>query len=63
MASKAKLKKIELIEEILGISFEGDVNNLEDVEAFIDEYYEYAMDEKEERESRYSESLHQIFSY
>lgn len=63
MASKSKLKRINLIEEMLDIKFHGDLDNPEDVETFIDEFYERAVDEKEERMSLRDKSMHIIFNY
>lgn len=63
MASKSKIKKINLIEEMLDIKFHGDLDNPEDVETFIDEFYERAADEKEERISLRDKSVHMIFNY
>lgn len=63
MASKSKLKKINLIEEMLDIEFHGNLDDPEDVEEFIDEFYERAVDEQEERLSYMDESIHRIFNY
>lgn len=54
--------KVKFIEEMLEITFEGDIKNLDDVGSFISEYYADAQEELERQNDLMSEAISDYYS-
>lgn len=53
MATKRQRKNIEFCEQVLYVSFEGDIENEDDVEEFLDAYLEEARQTHYEIKNEY----------
>lgn len=60
MVSKKQKETVSFCENILQITFKGNADNKEEVEAFIDENFQYAKELQKELSTTYSYCLIQM---